>query len=162
MCFIILKESLNPSKYKAQRRRKVAYKIVTLTRTGQLQSLYMGKRWWVGEHLCSQEATYTHAVGSTQSYARAGIYVYTSLAVAENELFKYKCGRRRTGWTSIWSFLAAQTNAQYIEPIILKVQVKGSDLLYLDNHSRSRQYPRMATYKKVIVPEKQPYIEFYE
>lgn len=131
MCFTVLNESLNKQAYTKQRRRRVAYKVVELKRNGSVSSLMRAKLWTTGVHKRSKGPSMVKGRFKHTHKSGHGIYVYTTLAMAD------AC--RYTGYGEA----------------ILKVYVKGSDLLNLDLNGRR------ATYDKVTVTEDQPELEWY-
>ena len=130
MCFTILTEGCNKQAYADQRRKRVAYKVVKLSRYGSVRSLMRAKLWATGVHTRSNGPTSRRGIHNTKK-ANHGIYVYTTFAEAR------RC--RYEGYGEV----------------ILKVYVKGSDLLHLDMNGKR------ATYDKVTVTENQPELEWY-
>ncbi len=115
-------------------KRRKAYKIVHITRGGLVVSHIHNKHWQCNKTHSIRKNACIHMQGS----AHEGIYVYCSLAAAK-DTFRY---------------------GNISDSVIMKVEVDPADWLYssYDNGWCSG----VATYRKVYVPEEQPYMEWYD
>lgn len=129
---------------KAPRRRaKYGYKLVrVMPGTGVVRSaIFSGYTWHTGEHKIRKGAKTVDDgvffVGDRVTKipcANEGIYIYTSKKAALD---------------------FGTVGEGFLPLVLMKVQVEPKDHLY------TSKCGRMATYRKVIVPEDQPEIEWY-
>lgn len=137
MCFQIDRTAERPG-------QRIAWKVVQVTCEGDVKSLIRDttRGWWPGPRRAtgpSYQVIY-HGNGKPHSWlAYQGIYVYTT---------KHEALRNNgyQGWRS---------GHPYTDYAVMKVLVDPEDWLHTSQDGRT------ATYKKVMVPENQPYIEWY-
>lgn len=151
MCFRIDPEALCPRVTKA-------WKLVAVNeKTGAVRSVcYRRKRWHTGINRRSRGPTMQPDPGYVRSdkyVASHGIYVYLTKADA----FSANTG---LSWRPLIFPRIGEAS------VLLQVIVDPADWLHssyqqvVGVHGEYRQR-RIATYRKVIVPEEQPYIEWY-
>lgn len=140
MCFIINHRIRRST-------RRTAYKLVQVhRRTSRVSSLVHNSKYWEpGVHHCS--------VGPITSrggrYAECGIYVYNTLAAAYKALRRKYSGNYRGWFTRPW---------HTYDLVIMKVIVEPADFLFQSNGEDDQD---VSTYRRVTVPEEQPYMEWY-
>lgn len=134
MCFLVNEDAQRPQCIKA-------FKVVELTWNGYLKSLsYRTSYSYPGYAVRCNGTQYTinsiNFAKNGKRYANHGIYVYLDQRTAERALGKIKYNR-----------------------VILRVIVDPAD--WLVSSKKSLNSLLMATYKKVIIDEDQPYLEWY-
>lgn len=132
MCFFIDKKAKKPHRVKA-------YKVVELSRTGRLSSIYYsGKHDWN-----TPGGTVTRSKGRTMSWGHAekGIYVYHKLEEAEKE------AKER----NLINFFSKK-----FVSVVLLVHLKPADWLH------TSKTHRVSTYEKVVIAENQPFLEWFD
>jgi len=143
MCFKIDNSAEQP-------KRKHAYKIVRIMPSGLVRSFIRDKQYWQ----CNKNVEIRHDArtknvspssfyGNYYSYACEGIYVYDTAHIA------------RTALGNCSSLTESGDLA------IMKVEVDPADWLHSALSDRWYFASGISTYRKVYVPEKQPYMEWY-
>ena len=138
MCFVI-NPTLKPSK------KRVVYKVVRIDERGQVGSIFNSYEWSTGTHVLPRGAmtSVINLYGVRITYK--GFHVYLNKRDAVEEL---KDIETQLNPNNICGLL-----------VVLKLKVNPNDCLYV-GFDRYHGF-KLATYKKVTVPEDQPDIEWY-
>ncbi len=149
MCFSIRKSAKRPLD-------RYAYKLVEITPDGTVQSLIMGKGLQTGENKRSRGPTKREDEYTPWPRARHGIYVYRTLREAKYQL-KPHLRQRQQKYVNDGVIKFKRIDGSFSGYVaIIRVNVDPADWLHTSIDGK------MATYKKVTIPERQPYITWTE
>jgi len=132
MCFRIDLSAERP-------KRRKAYKVVVITRSGLVHSYVHNKQWQCNKTHSIRRCAKTKNILVYSHQAREGIYVYDTVAAARNHILERNYD----------SCL-----------VIMRVNVDPADWLY-SSSSKNSWDAGISTYRKVYVPEEQPYMKWY-